>query len=143
MSLGRVLLDTAVFSYAVGNDHHYREPCRSLLSALEAQTFGGEASILVVGETLHQRTRRTGDRNEACGIARSISALCPLHDLTQAELRLGLALFEESPRLNARDALHAATALNHAIDRIISPDRAFDDVRNLERLDPIAAAAEL
>ena len=28
MPLGRMLLDTAVFIYAVGTDHSYRAPCR-------------------------------------------------------------------------------------------------------------------
>lgn len=143
MSVGRVLLDTAVFVYAVGGDHPYREPCRQLLTALAAEEFGGEASVLVVEETLQQRARRTGDGDSAVRVAQQITALCPLHALTGAELALGLDLIAGSRRLNARDVLHAATALTQGIDRIVSPDRAFDDVDSLERLDPRDAAAEL
>lgn len=143
MSLGRVLLDTAIFIYAIGGEHPLRQPCRLIINALKTEAFGGEASVLVVEETLHQRARRTGDRESAQLAASNIIVFCPLHDLTQAELTLGLQLFAESPRLNARDALHAATALNHGIGRIISPDDAFDDVRGLRRLDPREAAARI
>lgn len=141
MTLDRALLDSAVFIYAVGVEHPYREPCRELLRALEAERFRGEASALAVEETLHQRARRTGDRKSAARVAGNIATLCPIHDLTKADVVLGLRLFGASNRLGARDALHAATALNRGIPTIVSPDAAFDDVPQLERVDPIGAAA--
>jgi predicted nucleic acid-binding protein len=58
-------------------------------------------------------------------------------------LAVGMQLFKTAARLNARDALHAATALNRGIPTIISPDPAFDDVTGLQRLDPIKAVAAL
>ncbi|MGH3940314.1 MAG: PIN domain-containing protein [Pseudonocardiaceae bacterium] len=66
-----------------------------------------------------------------------------MHDLTAADLTLGLRLFRISDRLNARDVLHAATAINRGIPTIVSPDQAFDDVPQLERLDPVQATAQL
>ncbi|MGH3905967.1 MAG: type II toxin-antitoxin system VapC family toxin [Pseudonocardiaceae bacterium] len=143
MSLDRVLLDSAVFIYSVGVAHPYRDPCRQLLKALEAEQYRGEASALAIEETLHQRTRRTGDRESAQRVARSVMTLCPVHDLTTADVVLGLRLFRTSERLNTRDVLHAATALNRNIPVIISPDKAFDDVPQLERIDPVQAVAQL
>ena len=143
VSLDRVLLDSAVFIYAVGVAHPYRDACRQLLQALEAQRYRGEASALAVEETLHQRIRRTGDRESAQRVARNVMMLCPVHDLTTADVALGLRLFGTSARLNARDVLHAATALNRGIPTIVSPDKAFDDVPQLERLDPTQAVARL
>lgn len=143
MSLDRVLLDSAVFIYAVGVAHPYRDACRRLLEALEAEKYRGEASVLAVEETLHQRARRTGDRKSAQRVAGSVMALCEVHDLTTADVILGLRLFGTSARLNARDVLHAATALNRGIPTIVSPDQAFDDVPQLERVDPGEAAARL
>ncbi len=143
MSLDRVLLDSAVFIYAVGVAHPYRDSCRQLLEALEAERYRGEASALAVEETLHQRARRTGDRESARRVASSVMTLCAIHDLTTADVVLGLRLFGTSTRLNARDVLHAATALNRGIPTIVSPDKAFDDVPQLERVDPVQAAARL
>lgn len=143
MSLGRVLLDSAVFIYAVGAPHAYRHACVQLLEALQSERYQGEASALAVEEVLHQRARKTGDHASARRVAGNVMTLCPPHDLTAADLALGLRLFTASARLNARDALHAATALNHGIPAIISPDSAFDDVTALERIDPIDAAGLL
>ena len=86
---------------------------------------------------------RTGDRVGAVQTAESMMVLCQLHDLTDRDLRLGLQLLRDAPRLHGRDALHAATALNRGIDIIISPDSAFDTVQGLRRLDPIDAASQL
>lgn len=140
MRLGRALLDTAVFVYAVGDDHPYREPCRRLLAPDVLSAYGGEASVQAIQELLHQRARRTGNRPEAAEVARAMSQLCPLHDLTDTDLRLGLRLFDGSPRLTGRDALHAATAINRGIATIISPDADLDGLDGLTRLDPIDAA---
>lgn len=141
--LGRVLLDSAVFIYAVGVEHPYQQPCRDLLAALAAERLQGAASLIAVDEVLHQRARRTGDRRSAARVARSMIDLCPLHELTTADVATGLSLFERVSRLHARDCLHAATALNREIPAIVSPDRAFDDVPGLRRIDPIEAAAAL
>lgn len=142
-AIGRVLLDSAIFIYAVGAEHAYREPCRDLLTALAAERYQGAASVLAVEEVLHQRARRTGDRASAGRVAGNIVDLCPLHELTRADVVTGLRLYGLGPRLHARDALHAATALNRDIPVIISPDHAFDDVPDLQRLDPLDAVARL
>ena len=43
---------------------------------------------------------------------------------------------ETNPRLDARDAVFAAVALNRGIDVILATDRAFDEVDGLKRIDP-------
>jgi predicted nucleic acid-binding protein len=136
----RVLLDTAVFVYAVGVEHPHRAPSRALVRALAEQRMVGEASVELVQEFLHQRARRTGDRLDAVRRAEQVAALCSLHDVTPDDLRLALRLFGEHGELHARDAIHAATALNRGIGVIVSPDPAFDGVLGLRRL-PIEGAA--
>jgi predicted nucleic acid-binding protein len=141
MGLGRSLLDTAVFVYAVGVDHPYRDACRRLLDPDVLHRYGGEASVQAIQELLHQRTRRTDDRAGSVAVARAMATLCPLHELRADDLELGLQLFERARRLTGRDALHAATAINRGIPVIISPDPDFDGLDQLRRIDPIEAAA--
>jgi uncharacterized protein len=141
--VGRALIDSAVFVYAVGADHPYREPCRRLVDALGRDAFQGEISVEAVQEFLHQRIRRTGDRAEATRLARHMAGLCPLHDVTVADLRAALELVAAYDQLQARDAIHAATALNRGIAAIISPDPDFDGLAHLQRIDPADAAAAL
>lgn len=143
MSLGRALLDTAVFVYAVGHDHPNREPCLRLVRGLTEREYRGEASVYAIQELVHQRTRRTGDRAKAIQTATDFASLCVLHDLTIADLTVALRLYGIAPRLDAGDALHAATALNRGIPTIVSPDPAFDDIAGLRRLDPAEAAGLL
>lgn len=143
MSLGHVLLDTAVFVYAVGADHPYREPCVTLLRSLGRGSYRGDANVLVIQELAHQRSRATGDRQAAGRTAADAAATCTVHDVTGADLALGLRLFAEATALHAADALHAATALTRGIPAIVSPDDAFDEVTGLTRLDPLDAAAQL
>ncbi|CAN5331682.1 type II toxin-antitoxin system VapC family toxin [soil metagenome] len=140
MSLGRSLLDSAVFIYAVGVDHPYRDPCRRLLDPDALHGYDGEVSVQAIQELLHQRARRTGDRADAARVAEAMARLCPVHDLTEDDLRLGLRLFRQHSKLTGRDALHAATAINRDIPTIISPDPDFDGLAQLRRIDPIDAA---
>lgn len=143
MSLGRAFLDAAVLVYAAGGPHPYQRPCLALVEGLAHERFAAETSVLVVQEYLHQRTRRTGDRAGAARLAGEVGYFCVVHDLRAADLATALELFAGSSGLDAADALHAAVALNRGTAVIISPDQAFDDVRGLQRLDPVAAARQL
>ena len=49
-------------------------------------------------------------------------------------------LVETHPTLAARDLVHVATCLEEKIGGIISPDRGFDLVLGIRRLDPIDLA---
>jgi hypothetical protein len=46
------------------------------------------------------------------------------------------------PPLDARDAVFAALALNRGIDAILTTDRAFDGIADLERIDPTDEQAD-
>jgi predicted nucleic acid-binding protein len=133
----RFLYDTAVFVYAVGGTHAYRDACREIVARAGRRELAGEASADVVREFLHQRARRTGDREEAVRRARAIPHLCRLHDVERRDVPLALELFARHEELDARDAMFAALALNRGIGHVLSPDRAFDAVEGLERVDPL------
>lgn len=47
---------------------------------------------------------------------------------------------ERYPALSARDAIHVATCLHQGITEILSPDRAFEAVPGLRRIDPAVMA---
>ena len=46
-------------------------------------------------------------------------------------------MLEAYPQLEPRDAIHAAVVLNHGLEAIISADRAFDEITEIKRLDPL------
>jgi predicted nucleic acid-binding protein len=45
-------------------------------------------------------------------------------------------LMQRNPSLEARDAIHAAVILQHGLEGIISADRGFDAIPEINRFDP-------
>ncbi len=132
----RFLYDTAIFVYALGGEHPYREPCREIVRQAAAGDLQGEASGELLQEFLHQRARRTGNRREAAEAARNVAKLAWWHPVEPNDVQRGIDLFETHPGLDARDAVFAALAINRGIDAILTTDRAFDGIDDLERIDP-------
>lgn len=132
----RFLIDTAVFVYALGGEHRYREPCRRVVALAGEGKLRAEASADLVQELMHQRFRRTGDRALAARQAREVAALCSLHEVRPEDVRAAIGLFARSQRLHARDAIFASVALNRGLELILSPDQDFDEVDGLQRVDP-------
>lgn len=137
----RFLYDTSIFSYALGGEHRYREPCREIVRLAAAGDLQGEASADLLQELAHQRLRRTGDRVAAANASRNVAKLVWLHQVEPGDVQRGIDLFENNPKLDARDAVFAALAFNRDIDTILSTDRAFDDLAGLTRIDPANRSA--
>ncbi len=132
----RFVYDTSIFVYALGKEHTYREPCRKIVRLASLGELQGEASTDLLQELLHQRMRQTGSRPAAAATTRDVAKLVWLHPLEPADIQRGIDLFEAHSKLDARDAVFAALALNRGIDAILSTDKAFDEVQDLERIDP-------
>ena len=137
----RFLYDTGVFVYALGGEHRYREPCRAILRDMREGRLAGEASVELIHEFAYVRQRRVRLRADAVHWALRIGRSCRLHAVAAGDMQRALELWREHERLDMRDAIFAAQALNRGIDAILSPDRGFDDVAGLERIDPADARA--
>jgi predicted nucleic acid-binding protein len=137
----RFLFDTSVFLYALGGEHRYRKPCQEILREARDGGLSGEASIELIHEFAYVRQRRVGARADVAHWARRIGRSCPMHAVERADIERALDLWCEHERLDMRDAIFAAQALNRDIDAILSPDRGFDGIPDLERIDPADAIA--
>ncbi len=135
-------MDTAVFVYARGADHPYRAPCRRIVAAIAGGDLELQASVEMVQEFAHLLRRRNHSPEQVRTEALDVAESCVLHDLETDDLRRALDLLVSFPTLHVRDAVHAATALRRGLDAVLSPDRAFDAVPGLTRLDPISFAGE-
>lgn len=99
------------------------------------------ASVEMVQELVHHRLRRTDNHALAAADGRDVSSVCTLLNFDREVLDLSLDLIERIPTIRGRDAVYAATALAYGIERIISPDAAFDGIPGLTRIDPMEFAA--
>jgi predicted nucleic acid-binding protein len=137
----RVLADTAIFVYAVGAEDDHRRPCQVILERVVNGEIEAFVSADLLQEFVHQRTRRGVQRSEAVRQARRIVEMCAVLSITSADAAAALDLYDDHAALQARDAVFAAVALRNRIDHVLSPDRAFDAVPGLHRVDPLDAAA--
>ena len=131
-----IVLDTTVLVYAVGDEHPLREPSRGLIEAIAGDRVEATTTVEVIQEFVHVRARRR-DRHDAADRGRELLRLLgPLITPGDAELALGLRLFEENDGLGMFDAVLAATVMLSGADALVSADRAFATVRGLTHLDP-------
>lgn len=137
----RFLFDTGVFVYALGGDHPYREPCRAIMEDGRRGLLAAEASVELIHEFAYVRLRKGVSRKVAARDARDIAATSKLHAVQPKDIDRALELWSEHERLDVRDAIFAAQALNRGIDAILSPDRGFDGIPGLQRIDPADADA--
>lgn len=134
-----VFVDTAVLMYAAGGAHALREPCRRLLQRVADGEIEAVTSVEVIQEILHRYTR-IGRPEVGAALARaSLDLLAPVVPLTHAVMRRLPDLVDRYPRLQARDLVHVATCLHEGIQEIASPDRDFDYVAEVHRVDPASA----
>lgn len=134
----RFLFDTTIFLYALGREHPLRDRCGEILRRSARRDVAGEASVELVHEFAHVLLRRPhADRPAVLRQARAIPGICTrLHDSGWPELDAALDLLDRHPELDVRDAVLVATAVRHGIDTILSADRDFDAMGELERIDP-------
>ncbi|HEY0118207.1 MAG TPA: type II toxin-antitoxin system VapC family toxin [Cellulomonas sp.] len=132
-----LFLDSAVWAFALGDEHPRRDACRAVLLAAQRGEVELHASVELVQEVVFHRLRRTGRAN-AVAEGRAIERSCALHPFDAGVLGKALEL-TATTTLRGRDAVHAATALLNGFDAIVSPDRDFADVPDLRRLDPADA----
>jgi uncharacterized protein len=136
-----VFLDTAVLMYAAGAEHELRTPSREIIRRVARGDLEATISAEVVQEILHRfvAIRRTG-----LGAAMARDALDlfdPVLPITHAVMSRMPALVERYPALSARDLVHVATCLGAGIGTIVSPDRGFDAVTEVKRIDIAEGAA--
>jgi uncharacterized protein len=137
-----VFIDTAIVMYADGADHPLREPSRRIITLVRDGELDGVISVEVIQEITH-RFRRTDRPDIGIRMARSaLDAFAPVLPITHALIRRVPELAQRYPALAARDLIHVATCIHEGISEIVSPDRGFDQVAELRRIDPNDFAAE-
>ena len=130
------LIDANVLIYAAGGDHPYKEPCLRFLRSVREGSEQATTDVEVLQEILHYYQRR---RLVALGVDVVNHALTLFPEpitVGVSEVTAAGDLMQRNPSLEARDALHAAVVLQHGLEGIISADRGFDAVPEINRFDP-------
>jgi len=129
-------IDANVPMYAVGAEHPLKEPCLAILRSIASGELAAVTDVEVCQEILHRYTS-LGEREQALHVARLFVKLVPeTFPITKEDLLLSLEMHQRYLSLQARDSLHTAVMCNNGIQFIISADRHFDEVDEIERIDP-------
>jgi len=129
-----IYLDANIFIYAATNQGFKGEKCRKILFDLSKNRFEGYTSVLTWDEVVHSILKKEG-KDKAIDQGKDFLKLPNLTFLDSTLLIISNAqqLCEEK-FLKPRDAIHAATAINHKIKKIASDDSDFDKVKELKRI---------
>jgi len=57
--------------------------------------------------------------------------------VTKRDASLAMEIIQSYPKIETRDAFHAATMINNGIKEIISTDPHFDLISEIKRVDPL------
>ena len=130
------LIDANVFIYARGAPHPYREACRRLLAEIQA---GQEANVdtEVLQEVIYVYWYRKHLERGLDYLDRLLVLFPAPLPVTGDIIVAARDILAAYPQLEPRDAVHAAVVLNHGLEAIISADRAFDEIAEIKRLDPL------
>lgn len=113
-----------------------------MLEAARDGRIEATTSAEVMQELLHVYGRDQARRQVGLTIAREIlDAFEPVLSIEARDLRSAIELWQATPDLDARDALHAAVCLRHGL-QLVSTDRAFDRIPHVLRRDPSQVVVE-
>ncbi len=130
------LVDANVIVYAVSASE-LGERCRQILADIAGGEAEGRCSTAVLEEVWHLELSGRIAALEG-QTRRAHSLFDPL--LTVSHHSFGRALDLESSELGANDRLHVATCIDHQLQAIVSADRGFDRVDEVDRVDPFDRA---
>jgi predicted nucleic acid-binding protein len=133
-----ILVDANILMYAAGAEHAHKEPS---IRWLERVAQGDVAAIInaeTLQEVLHRyrAIKRWKDGRQVYDLARQLfPSVVPISADILDQAR---ALLDRYPTLMARDALHAAVAMDEGCEAICSYDRDFDRIAGIKRIQPAA-----
>jgi len=131
-----VFIDTNIFMYAAGREHHNKIPSLNFLHKIAAGKIDACINVEVLQEILHRyrHINRWENGREVYSLTRKIvSAIFPVDTEIMKKC---FDLMNQYPGIMARDALHIGFCQIHSITSFYSYDRDFDIIEGINRIEP-------
>lgn len=130
------LIDTNIVMYALGRAHPLRARCQSLLQRVARCEAQANIDTEVMQEFLYVYGSR-GERNKGLRVVEEMLTLFPNpYPIRKDEIVKAKDLMEKYRSLIARDAIHCAVAINSRLEGIITTDRDFKPVKEIDCFKP-------
>lgn len=128
-------LDSNILMYSLGSSHPLKTPCIKILEKIRSSKIQVCTNTEVFQEILYRyySLDRKELAHQACKLLEDIAD--PVLSVSQEDITKALAHLKEYT-INVRDAVQAATMLNHDIRHITSTDAHFDQIPGIKRIQP-------
>ena len=136
MSSEAYFLDASVLMYAAGAAHPRREPSRAVLERAATRRLKLITDSEVLQEILYRYFAINRPRAAETVYATAVALCDEILPVTEGSTSRALELLLQHSGLSPRDAIHVATMEKHGLQRILTTDRDFDALENIERVDP-------
>jgi predicted nucleic acid-binding protein len=136
MSKSIYFIDTNIFLYSVGRDHPLKPASVTAIHRIRDGQITAVINTEIIQEVLYhfQSIKQLSIGIRLAKDVVSISArVLPVEGV---DLSLAIELLESYPKIQTRDAFHAATMIRNGIKEIISTDPHFDLIYEIKRIDP-------
>ncbi len=130
-------IDANIIMYTVGKEHKYKDPCSLLIRRIAEENIIVASDTEVLQEILYRYwlIREFERAQETYSDFKNLVSL--MFPVTIDDVDLALKLLRIYRNIQPRDAIHAAVMLNNGLSRIYSSDAHFDEIKGIERIDPI------
>lgn len=137
-----IYLDTNIIIYAIENHPKYSNKCIEILNHVKTERLKTHCSVTVLIEMINVLTKLNKSLKNVgqkqLDIKDNISAVLSLPIAwSDASFAIIQRAAEYSYNISGIDYIHIATMELNGINKIISADADFDEVKFLERIDPL------
>lgn len=136
MSESIYFIDTNIFLYAVGRDHPLKPASVTAIHRIREGQISAMINTEIIQEILYHFQ---SIKQLPIGIRMAkdtVSMAARIFPVEEIDLSLAIELLESYPKIQTRDAFHAATMIHNGIKEIISTDLHFDLIHEIKRIDP-------
>ncbi len=136
--MSEYFLDTNIFMYAAGKPHEFKEPCISILSKVQSGELNAAIDTEVFQEVLY-RYHHINLSDKGVDLAWSMMDIgFDVLPVTKKVIEVSLYFYQQyqNKGISPRDIIHVATMMQNDIKNIVSVDRHFDVIEEVQRIDP-------
>ena len=132
----RYYVDTNIMMYAAGKESIYKEVCLKVLDNITSYEYEYYINTEVFQEILY-RYDNIGMKSFGIELAESVLELFNnILSIEEKDIYLSVSMMKKYKQLLSRDAIITANMLNNNIKEIISVDKDFDKVSEINRINP-------
>jgi predicted nucleic acid-binding protein len=132
-------IDTNIPIYASGKKHPYKEPCQRIILDIADNRYIAFTNTEVFQEIIY-RYFSIKELSLGHKVFESFYSLISPNILSvnPDDILLAQAFSKKYNSIKPRDLLHAATMVNNNIKDILSTDKEFDKIEEINRIDPLS-----